>query len=433
MAVFCAWELRGDQWTTSRTVVVFEAVEITQAITYSLLFLTLYAEVFILLSFLEGYTKTDVAKPLELPANVPSVAIIVPCFNEEKTVGGTLTSLLALTYPKDKLEVIVVDDGSKDNTYAIASSFTDPRIRVFTKQNGGKHSAMNFALHKTNAEVIGCLDADSFVAPDALTASIKQLVDTAAAAVTPAIVVHEPKNALQLIQRAEYSLGVFIRRAFSAMGSIFITPGPLSLFRRDVIIAVGGWKHAHGTEDLEMGLRLQAHKYHITNTPRARVLTKTPDTVYKLYKQRVRWTYGFLMNTVDYRYMLFNKEYGSLGMVVLPAALFSIFTALYITATVIMNAVTEFAKLYTKYMIVGFHVGMPHIELFYFNTSSLALIAYVLMAIALTFLVIGRTISGGSFRSVDVPLYVLFYGFLAPLWLTGAVVRAGLRAQAPWR
>ncbi len=408
-------------------------VEITSLITYTLLFITLYAEVFILLSFIEGYRRTDVTQPLKLPSHVPSVSIIVPCFNEEKTVGATIESLLALEYPSNKLEVIVIDDGSSDNTYSIASHYESDRVRVFKKQNGGKHSAMNYALTKTNAEIIGCLDADSFVEKSALLASIKQLVDTGAAAVTPAIVVHEPKNALQLIQRAEYSLGVFIRRAFSAMGSIFITPGPLSLFRTEVIRAVGGWKHAHGTEDLEMGLRLQNAGYTLTNTPRAHVLTKSPDTIRKLYKQRVRWTYGFLMNALDYKHMFFNRKYGSLGMVVLPAAFLSIFIALYFAASVVIHGIAQIADLYVKYSIVGLHLSIPTFQIFFLNTSALTLLTAFFLVLALSFLVIGRTLSGTSFRSIDVPLYVICYGFLAPLWLTGAVIRAGLKAQAPWR
>lgn len=421
---------RLDSWLFYGNIVV---VEITSLITYVLLFVTLYAEVFILLSFIEGYQKTDVTKPLELPVKVPAVAIIVPCFNEEKTVGATIASLLALEYPADKLEILVIDDGSQDNTYAIASKYASSRVRIFTKENGGKHSAMNFALAQTDAEIIGCLDADSFVEKNALLASIKQLVDTGAAAVTPAIVVHEPKNALQLIQRAEYSLGVFIRRAFSAMGSIFITPGPLSLFRSEVIRAVGGWKHAYGTEDLEMGLRLQNAGYTLTNTPRAHVLTKSPDTIRKLYKQRVRWTYGFLMNALDYKHMFFNKKYGSLGMVVLPAAFLSIFIALYFTASVVIHAVARIAELYVKYSIVGIHLSIPSFQMFYINTSALTLLTSFFLLLALTFLIIGRTLSGTSFKSIDVALYVLCYGFLAPLWLTGAVIRAGFRAQAPWR
>lgn len=411
------------------------AVEISVIITHVLLFITLYAEVFLLLAFFDSYDATDVINPFELPEKVPSVAVIVPCYNEEKTVAGTIQSLLNLKYPKEKLAILVVDDGSTDSTFAVASRFCDyTQVQVFKKENGGKHSAMNFALHKTDAEIIGCLDADSFVDTHALAASIKQLIDTNADAVTPAIVVHEPKNILQLIQKAEYGLGIFIRRAFSAAGAIFITPGPLSLFRREVILAVGGWKHAHGTEDLEMGLRLQNNFYKLTNTPRSQVHTKSPDTIPKLYRQRVRWTYGFIMNALDYRHMFFNRKYGALGTVLLPAAFFSIFTAIYFTISIAKNIIVHVHNMIIKITTVGIHLPtLSSIDIFYVNTSSTALIAYVLLTIALSLIYIGKRLSGSSMFALDVPLYLTFYGFLAPLWLIGAVARAITRTQAPWR
>ena len=410
-------------------------MEISAIVTHGLLFITLYAEVFLLLAFFDSYEATDVADPFTLPKRVPSVAIIVPCYNEEKTVAGTIQSLLHLEYPKDKLSILVVDDGSKDTTFSVASQFCNQaQVQVFHKENGGKHSAMNFALHKTNAEIIGCLDADSFVEKNALRASIKQMIESNADAVTPAIVVHEPKNMLQLIQKAEYSLGVFIRRAFSAAGAIFITPGPLSLFKRDVIITLGGWKHAHGTEDLEMGLRLQNNFYKITNTPRSHVQTKSPDTIVKLYKQRVRWTYGFIMNALDYRHMFFNRKYGSLGMVLLPAAFFSIFTVIYFTITIGSHLISNGYNALVRYSILGVHMpSLSNFDIFFVNTSSIALLAYVLFSIALTLMCIGKRLSGGRIFALDVPLYLTFYGFLAPLWIVGAVARAITRTQAPWR
>jgi cellulose synthase/poly-beta-1,6-N-acetylglucosamine synthase-like glycosyltransferase len=122
--------------------------------TYSLLFITLYGEIFLLLAFLDSYEETSSATPLTLPPHVPKVAIIVPAYNEEKTVAKTILSLLALDYPEDKLEVIVVNDGSKDNTLAAARAATnDPRVTILTKENGGKHSAMNLALEHTTVEI----------------------------------------------------------------------------------------------------------------------------------------------------------------------------------------------------------------------------------------------------------------------------------------
>src|SRR5690606_11807304 len=108
-------------------------------IPYSLLFVSLFFEVFLLVSFLEQRLRRHVPIPAAFPAELPKVAIIAPCFNEAETVGDTLRSLLSLEYPADKLEVLVVDDGSTDDTYDIAREFArDPRVRVFRKSNGGK-------------------------------------------------------------------------------------------------------------------------------------------------------------------------------------------------------------------------------------------------------------------------------------------------------
>ena len=139
-------------------------------ITYLFLFISLYFEVFMLMSFLEWRTKKTVAAPLGSDeATLPSAAIVVPCFNEARTIASTLESLLKIDYPAGKFEIIVVDDGSTDGTLAVAKRFeTDSRVRVFHKENGGKHTAMNFALERTQADLIGCLDADSTVEPFAL-------------------------------------------------------------------------------------------------------------------------------------------------------------------------------------------------------------------------------------------------------------------------
>ena len=136
--------------------------------TYTFLFISLYFEVFLLVSFLERRSRQRILQTVEI-AMLPTVAIAVPCFNERQGVAETLRSLLALEYPADKLQIIAVDDGSTDDTLAVLQSFAnDSRIRIFSKENGGKHSAMNLALANTDAEFIGCLDADSVVASDAL-------------------------------------------------------------------------------------------------------------------------------------------------------------------------------------------------------------------------------------------------------------------------
>lgn len=409
-------------------------MELTTAVTYSLMFITLFGEIFLLLAFIDSYQETEAPATAQLPNPAPSVAIIVPCFNEETTVGKTIESLLALSYPQNKLEVIVVNDGSTDNTYAVAQTYsTDPRVSVLTKQNGGKHSAMNMALEKTTAEIIGCLDADSLVDSHALIASITQMYETNAVAVTPAITTMHAKNMLQLIQQAEYSLSVFIRRAFSAAGAIFITPGPFSLFKRDVIVKLGGWRHAHGTEDLEMGLRLQNNFYKITNTPKSRAITKTPDTLYKLYKQRVRWTYGFIMNAIDYKHMFFNPSFGALGMVLLPTAFLSIFSAIFFASHLVYSIFDKFMHMWIKVSVVGIEPSVPHFDPFFISSSAFIIMVYTLVVFAVALVLVGKRLSGSSARSFDLPLYIALYGFIAPIWLASAATRALLKKQASWR
>ena len=131
------------------------------------IFLGLYFSIFVFSTFFE-YRKSIYKE--ELKKNFPKVCLIVPCYNEEKNIGKTLDALLNLDYPKEKLEIIVIDDGSTDKTFSKAKIFEekDERIKLFRKENGGKHTALNFAIKKTNSRFIGSVDADSYVKKDAL-------------------------------------------------------------------------------------------------------------------------------------------------------------------------------------------------------------------------------------------------------------------------
>src|SRR3989344_608991 len=407
-------------------------MEITTIITPGLLFIALSAEVFLLLAFLESESPAKGRRY----SSLPSVAIVVPCFNEEKTVAATLRSLLALDYPKNKLSIIAVDDGSADGTAQVLSQFAkDPRITVLSKQNGGKHSAMNLALTKTDAEYIGCLDADSFVAPNALKTSMRCLMQSEAVAVTPAILVHKPKRFIEFIQQAEYTLSVFVRRAFAGANSVFITPGPFSIFKRDVLLKIGGWKHAHGTEDMEIAMRLQKNRYRIINSPKTQVFTTAPKSIRALYKQRVRWTYGFLMNLWDYRQMVGNRSFGALGTVILPSAVISIGTVLYLASLVVIHLPNRMWSMFIKVDTVGlsYEPAITALVPFFINTTSAALIAYILIGFALTLIWLGKQLSETRLHPWSVPLYMMVYCWIAPFWLAGALIRAGLRAPAPWR
>ena len=192
------------------------------------LFLALYFEVFLLISFLESKPNKKTARK---PRRFPTVTIVVPSFNEERTIGATLTSLLALEYPKEKLEIVVVDDGSKDGTAAVAQEYAKnhPQISYVHKENGGKYTALNFAIERSTAELIGCLDADSYVSPDSLIEVVKKFEDDQEAhAIMPAMKVAEPKSMLERMQAVEYTFGVFYKKMFDNIGALNVLPGPFS-------------------------------------------------------------------------------------------------------------------------------------------------------------------------------------------------------------
>ena len=136
-------------------------------------FVALYFEVFILISFF-GKEHEGIKTPFN---ETPAVTVIVPCFNEEKTVQKTIKSLLNLDYPKDKLQIMIIDDGSTDNTEEILEQYkNNPQITLHYKPNGGKYTALNYGIEKTTTEFVGCLDADSFVEKSALKNIMRKLL-----------------------------------------------------------------------------------------------------------------------------------------------------------------------------------------------------------------------------------------------------------------
>ncbi len=417
---------------------------IDTTLVYMLLYMALYFEVFLLISFI-AHKKNGADQKGKIAVlndnDMPSTTVIVPCYNEEKTLAGTLHSLLALDYPAGKLAIAVVNDGSTDNTSTIARDFANKYTNITTldKDNGGKASAMNVALAHCKTELIGCLDADSFVDSGALRHIARHFVeDDNVSAVTPAIMIHEPKNILQYMQRAEYMVGVFMRRVFSMIDSIVVTPGPFSIFRTSDILEIStdgtnAWKHAHGTEDFEMGLRLQSRHKCIANEPLARVLTISPDSLYSLYRQRIRWVYGFLMNAWDYKYMVGNVRYGNVGIFVLPTAIVSVFGAVLMFGIFILNIITSAFELLIKVYTVGVSFSWPRLELFYINTNAMLILMFVLVAMILVILHNSAKMSETPVYKKDTAMYIMLYGLVAPLWLTGAVARALVGAESKWK
>ncbi|MBI5798466.1 MAG: glycosyltransferase [Candidatus Yonathbacteria bacterium] len=406
------------------------------SILYVFLFLTLYLEVFFLITFFEERLKLGAMSGRAKLSHYPSATIIVPCWNEEKTVSKTVDSLLALHYPKDRLQIFVVDDGSTDHTWETVQKFANnPQIKLFKKENGGKHTAVNLGIKNSTSELIGCLDADSFVDKDALHEIVSAFnEDRDMMAAIPTIIIHEPKTILQKMQKTEYHTVAFFKRMLSPLDAITVTPGPFSFFRKEVFEKIGLFKKAHNTEDMELALRMQSNHMRIRNVHTARVYTSGPETLYKLYRQRLRWAYGGMKNTLDYRFMLFRRKYGILGMITLPLAFYGGFIFLYNFGFIVFHMVRVMISKAVEISTVGLSFALPSTDSFFFNTDFMSILAYVFLGLGLVIIWNGVKLAEGRFRpSMGIFYFITLYGIVAPIWFVRAVINLALSRGTNWR
>lgn len=408
---------------------------------YPFLFATIYFEAFLLVTLLSRPARQSRVRLQSV--HTPTVAMIVPCFNEGNTVKKTAQSLLALDYPKDKLQVVLVNDGSTDSTKEVMSEFCDnPRVTIIHKENGGKHTALNAGIEACPAaELVGCLDADSFVEAGALRAIIPCFDQRAVGAATAAMSVYRPENFLEHMQNAEYILGIALRHILATVNGLHVTPGPFSLYRRDVVLTLGGFRNGHNTEDMEMALRIQRAGYRIDSAHTARVFTKVPRSVPALIKQRVRWTSGFLRNVLyDYRDLVGNPRYETLGLLILPLGFAAIIggVALFVLALVqltrsISQALSHALSVPFSYTMQSF-VSWFSIDWFYIPITMFVLLVLVATVGSIIFIVVGRNISHTPAKLITgVFGYVLIYGLIAPFWLIRSIADVATNTHRSWR
>lgn len=409
------------------------------SIFYIFSFISVYVQIFFLMTFLEK-RKHIVRNPDHLELEYyPTVTVAIPCYNEEKTLDKTIKSLLGLDYPKDKLKIFLIDDGSKDNSWNVMKSFDNgTNIFAYQKENGGKHTALNLALTHTTSEFFGCLDSDSIVHPQALKRILKYFeLDPKTMAVAPSIVVYNPKNILQHSQNIEYDMSIYTKKMLGFMGGIHVTPGPFSIFRKKVFDDLGVYRKAHNTEDQEIALRMQEHGYKIDHCPDAYVYTSTPDSVAKLYRQRLRWIYGFIKNMIDYRRLLFKKEYGAVALFTLPSGIVSIFGVIFLFVNIVANLSKFIYHKIIQIQTVGFSSSISSFHFkfdwFFVSTKAALLFVIILYILVVVSVMIGRKLSDNRSRfSFSIFYFIIIYSVIAPFWMLRAVYNAIISKESSW-
>jgi cellulose synthase/poly-beta-1,6-N-acetylglucosamine synthase-like glycosyltransferase len=230
-------------------------------------------------------------------AATPPVTIIVPVYNEEPVVDAAIQSVLALDYPG--FDVLVVDDGSTDGTLARASAlagrYGDTTVRVIHKSNGGKASALNTGIAAARTPFVLCMDGDSRLAPESLRHAMRHFTDPRVGAVAGNVKVVNRVNVWTRLQALEYIEGLnMARRAQGFLHAVNIIPGPIGVFRRDLLLQLGGYDSDTFAEDADLTVRILMTGWHIVYEDRAVAFTEAPEQYLDLVKQRYRWTRGIL-------------------------------------------------------------------------------------------------------------------------------------------
>jgi peptidoglycan-N-acetylglucosamine deacetylase len=247
------------------------------------------------------------------------VSIIVPAYNEEVTAIKTIQSLLQLDY--HEFEIIFIDDGSKDKTYELVNTSygNHPMVKVLTKPNGGKASALNFGLAHTRYEFAVCIDADTQLKNDAIQHLMAYFTDDEIGAVAGTVKVGNENNIVTMWQSIEYITAQNMdRRAFDLINSITVVPGAIGAFRKAAIFKAGNFTSDTLAEDCDLTMRILKQGYIIKNSAEAIAYTEAPETLSALLKQRFRWSFGVIQSFWKNRDALFNKKYKFFGMIGMP-------------------------------------------------------------------------------------------------------------------
>lgn len=269
------------------------------------------------------YRKSGKEKLLLSKSFAGKVSIIIPAYNEEVNAVKTVKNLLLQDYAD--YEIIFVDDGSKDNTYSVVSdSFGhNPLVKIFSKSNGGKASALNLGIANSSGDFVVCIDADTQLMPDAIRRMMKYFTSSEVVAVAGNVKVGNQRNILTKWQSIEYVTAQnFDRRAFDYLNCITVIPGAIGAFRKTAIEAAGGFMTDTLAEDCDLTMRLLRNKGVIRNCPDAIAVTEAPETLKQFMKQRFRWNYGVMQSFWKNKDACFNPKFKAFGMVSLPNILF---------------------------------------------------------------------------------------------------------------
>ncbi|TRO54608.1 glycosyltransferase family 2 protein [Candidatus Bathyarchaeota archaeon] len=299
----------------------------------------------------------------------PRISLIVPAYNEKKTIRSCVESLQALNYPN--YEVVVVDDGSTDHTLEEISH--NKGIKIIHQENQGKPKALNNGIKASTSEIIVTVDADTTLDKNALGKIAERFAsDGRLGAVAGNVKVNPERKLMNAVQSAEYATGInLIRKGQSVLGCVMIVPGPIAALKREAVEKVGCFSDDTFAEDFDITVKILKAGYRVEYEEKSLAYTDAPKNTEDLIKQRRRWHRGMIQVLDKHKDMYLNRKYGLSGVFGIPNLWLDAFSPFlnigFLLFTAIMWALTgEFSSsIYgiVIFLFVGLAMGVIGLSL----------------------------------------------------------------------
>lgn len=274
------------------------------------------ARTVVLIAFARRHTKMSTRSRFD-PSFTPPVTILVPAYNEAAGIAQAVRSLAIGDYPD--LHVIVIDDGSTDNTVDITRALDLPNVTVISQANLGKPAALNSGIALAGGDIIVTVDGDTIFETDTISFLVQPFADPNVGAVSGNTKVANRHGILGKWQHIEYVMGFNLdRRMYELARCMPTVPGAIGAFRRCVLNQVGGLSNDTLAEDTDLTMAIGRAGWHVVYEERAKAWTEAPATLGQLWKQRYRWSYGTMQAMWKHRGSLRPREHSTLGRRALP-------------------------------------------------------------------------------------------------------------------
>ena len=383
--------------------------EILTIIYLSYMFITLYFLFLFTITFLQN-RKEIFSVPI--PKKNYSVSILIPAYNEQESIAGTVEAVLKSDY-KNLCEIIIINDGSTDGTLEAARKLEKKfsNVVVFDKKNSGKADSLNQALKIAKGEIIGVVDADSYPDEKAISSMIGFFDDEKVGAATTRILVKNRNNFLEKMQAIEYKVIAFSRKLLDFLDSIYVTPGPLALYRKDALEKINGFDAKNMTEDIEITWHLIHQGYDVRMSFISKSTTVAPDTLKKWFKQRIRWNIGGYQTILKYKDSFFRK--GMLGYFILPFFSISLVLGVFGLGVFFYRVIREISSWYlsTKYSIAA-QTALIALNDINFNPSVLNFLGVVLFVLGMAFIFLALKRVNEHIHEKESFFSVIFYSLI---------------------